>query len=62
MPYRYDRDSMGGGVLLYITDGSPANMILELILKICQLKLIYKKASGFLMAFTIHIKIKFQIT
>ena len=31
-------------------------MILELILKICQLKLIYEKESSFSMAVTIHIK------
>ena len=58
MLYRYDKDSMDGGLLLYIRDNLPTKLFkhdLELILKICQLKLIYKKESGFSMALTIHI-------
>ena len=46
MPYWCDRNSMDGGRLLYIRDDIPTkllNMILELILKICPLKLIYKQ-------------------
>ena len=34
------------------------NMILELILKICKLKLIYEKESGFSMTLTIRINAK----
>ena len=36
-----------------------SNMTLELILKICQLKLIYEKESGFSMALKISMKAKF---
>ena len=38
MPYLYDRNSMGRGVLLYIRDDIPTKLlkhVLELILKIC---------------------------
>ena len=46
MHYRYDRDSMGRELLLYIRDDIATKLlkhILELILKTCQLKLIYEK-------------------
>ena len=58
---------MGVGILLYNRDyvltklcNKPVmcNMILELILKICHLKLIYQKESGLSMALKMHIKIR----
>ena len=62
MSYEYDNDTMVGVLLLYIRSNIPTKFLkhyLELILKICQLKLIYKKESGFLMALTICIKTNF---
>ena len=62
MAYRYDKDSVGGGLLLYIRDNIPTIFLkhdFETNLKICQLKLIYERESGFSTALTIHIKIKF---
>ena len=65
MSYLRNRDSMGGGILSYILEMTfqlnSWSMFLELILKICQLKLIYEKESGFSMALTIGIKTKFRI-
>ena len=62
MPYRYDRNSMDFYFTLEITfQPNFYIMILELILKICLLKLIYEKESGFSMALTIRIKAKFWI-
>ena len=45
--------------ILEMTFQLNSNMILELILKICQLKLICEIENGFSMALTIHIKAKF---
>ena len=62
MSYQYDNDTMVGVLLLYIRYNIPTKFLkhyLELILKICQPKLIYKKESGFSMALTICIKTKF---
>ena len=62
MPYRYDRNSMGGGLLLYIRYDIPTKLLKDDFgtnIEICQLKLIYEKGNGFSMAFTIRIKVKF---
>ena len=66
MPYQNDANSMSIGLLVYIRDdirdGNFWKMILEIILKICRLKLIYEKESDFSMALTISIKAKFWIS
>ena len=66
MPYQNDANSMSIGLLVYIRDdirdGNFWKMILEIILKICRLKLIYEKESDFSMALTISIKSKFWIS
>lgn len=62
--YQYNRDSIGEELLLYIRDDIPAKLLkyyLETTLKMCQLKLIHKKESGFSMAVTIRIKTKLRI-
>ena len=64
MPYRYDRDSVGGGILLYIRDDIPTKVLKhDFWTNIENFSVeIYEKESGFSMALTIHIKIKFCIT
>ena len=66
MPYQNDANSMSIGLLVYIRDDIRDDnfwkMILEIILKICRLKLIYEKESDFSMALTISIKAKFWIS
>ena len=62
MPYRYDRNSMGGGLLLYIRDDIPTKLLIHDFrtnIENCQLKLIYEKENSFSMALTIRIKVKF---
>ena len=65
MPYQNDANSMSIGHLVYIRDDIRDDnfwkMILEIILKICRLKLICEKESDFSMALTISIKAKFWI-
>ena len=64
MPYRYDRNSMGGGILLYVRDDIPTKVLKhDFWTNIENFSVeIYEKESGFSMALTIHIKIKFCIT
>ena len=57
MPYRYDRDSVSGGLLLYIKNDIPMKLLSydfgTNVEKNSQLKLFYEKN---------HIEKKFQIT
>ena len=61
MPYRYDRNAMGGGLLLYIRDNIPTKLLRHDFgtMEIFQLKLIYEKENDFSMTLTIRIKVKF---
>ena len=66
MPYRYDRDSVSGGLLLYIKNDIPMKLLSydfgTNVEKNSQLKLFYEKKCDFSMVLTIHIEKKFQIT
>ena len=65
MPYRYDRDSMVGGLLLYIRDDIPTKLLKHDFgtnIENLSVEINLQKKSGFSMALTIHIKIKFRIT
>ena len=51
MSYRYDRDSMGGWLLLYMRDDIPTKLLKhDFRTNIGQVKWIYNKESGFSVA------------